>query len=232
MSSRLSESDKRVILVVGSNLIGALCGFILALGWGKNFKPRTFQEAQLGIFHRIPLPSDISGRDINFEIQMPGADDFARVYVNGYLALSTEDMSNIVQFREGPEGEERKRAASFVEQYAVRRNHPHSAERVGRTGYLKASRNFVVLEIENSTQGYCGGGIRLFVNGEELTGVPISVPAGSEEIGALRGVTSGEVTDVANALCSRRIIEFDLGNDAEPVQKFKDAFKDALNLVQ
>ncbi|WP_143750510.1 MULTISPECIES: hypothetical protein [unclassified Mesorhizobium] len=82
-----------------------------------------------------------------------------------------------------------------------------------KTIYLHPGRNFVVFELENGEAAYCSGGFRLFMNEEAMVGLPSTFPVNADEIHALLGKAN---PTIANALCSRRIIELDLGVGAEP----------------
>ena len=90
---------------------------------------------------------------------------------------------------------------------------------------LRKGRNFFVFEMENRFAGYCAGGFRLLFNGQDLKGVPFDAPSGEEEIRSLAGnpiQTSKGGPAFEDVLCSRRIIEVDLGLRAEPMRRLRE----------
>jgi hypothetical protein len=127
--------------------------------------------------------------------------------VNNYWIASSENLPRVV----GP-----------LADLAVIRNHDG-----GLRGALNAflpGRNFVVYEMENSTDGYCSGKFDVQLNGSSIVGVPMHAPSGPAEILSLLRIKDREAVrdGFDKVLCSRRIIEIDLGVPAEPFRRIAD----------
>ena len=81
---------------------------------------------------------------------------------------------------------------------------------------LRSGRNYIVYELENGP-GYCAGSFRLYVNGKQLEGVPGVLPANVQEI---HGISGAADLPIEGAVCSRRVVEIDLGIGPEPIHRF------------
>src|SRR5262245_3627086 len=87
--SRFARYDGRPILAAIVVVLSALAGWTFAAVFGRGFTPAPAAEVPTyGFVQPVRLP--ITARSIDelssFEVEMNGADDFARVYVNNYLA--------------------------------------------------------------------------------------------------------------------------------------------------
>lgn len=186
----------------------------MAIGWGDNFQARSLAIERFGIFHRLALPAGVAKRDDvhDFDVELSGADDFARISINNYWVMSTENPTNLISDRLG---QDQASVNLFVGNYGVQRN--HGMGRLGKAFHLRPGRNYIVYELENGKSDYCSGGFRLSINGQDLLGLPGAYPMNVDEVRALLGSDDRSFADV---LCSRRIVEIDLGVEAEPIRRF------------
>jgi hypothetical protein len=210
-----NDSQLRVVYIVLTLIAGWVFGTISAIGWGENFRPRSLSVNRLGVIHRVALPEGVTQRDDvhDFDVELTPADDFARISINNYWPMSTEAPANLILDRLG---QDESSVDLFLKKYAVQRY--HGMGRLGKTLHLRPGRNFLVYELENRT-GYCSGAFRLYINGQELVGLPGTVPVNVNEIRALLG---GADVSFDDAMCSRRIVEIDLGVGAEPGRRFRE----------
>jgi hypothetical protein len=194
-----NDARARVLSVVITLVAGGVFGTMLAVGWGQNFRPRSLSVDRRGIIHRVALPDGVKTRDDvrDFDVELTPADDFARISINNYWPMSTESPSG---------------------KNEVRRN--HGMGRLGKTLHLRPGRNFLVYELEN-LGSYCSGAFRLYINAQPVVGLPGGVPVNPHEIRSLVGDANASFD---NAICSRRIVEIDLGVGAEPGPRFQELF--------
>lgn len=211
---RIITVSERPLMIVGA---AALCGSILAVVavacLGENFKPGAIGHLdQVGRIEVIRLPA--TARDLDgirtFSVKMGGADDYGRVFVNNYLVLNTENPDKLFYTDNDPK--EKKEAASKL---ALRRNQFMVGE-AGVVHLLHRGKNYIVAEVENSLWGACSGGIEVIVNGSLLENFPrgfpdrLSVEEDVMNTGLRKLYDQSHVPAVFDALCSRRIFEFQL----------------------
>jgi hypothetical protein len=217
---RRQESAPRAIERIGwlcaATLLGGMFGTLLSVGWGENFRTRVLRVGGLGTFYRIALPGDI--RELSdvktAQIGAPSASDYERIGANNYWIASSEDPNGIID--QGMDDERTK--ARRVEQNIVIRR--HGGQLRSSLNTLLSGRNFIVFEMENSGKGYCSGSFEVKLNGNDIGGVPFGAPSGSEEILSLLRTSQDKVKDgFEQVLCSRRIIEIDLGVKREPFKQ-------------
>jgi hypothetical protein len=188
---------------------------MLAIGWGENWNARAVSIAKFGTIQRVALPAGVSSReDIStFEVDFGFADDFARLSINNYGIYSTEQPQRLIVDHLGL-------GPSFVEDLTrrmrVTRNYDFG--RKDKKSHLVDGRNFIVYEVDNGP-GHCGGGFRLFVNGQEIAGRFGSAPFDAAERRELHG---SDERSLQNALCSRHVVQIDLGTGPEPLARFRD----------
>lgn len=204
-----SSSAARVLGLSIATVAGTLAGILCAVGWGENFKMRSLVVEGLGKFYRVALPADIRTlNDIRLaEIAAPSASDYERVGVNNYWIASSENLPRII--------------GSHAD-LAVIRNHDGALR--GALNAFLLGRNFIVYEMENSTNGYCSGKFDVQLNGNTIVGVPMHAPSGPTEILSLLRMKDGEAVrnGFDKVLCSRRIIEIDLEPPPEPLRRIAD----------
>jgi hypothetical protein len=206
---------QRVTWLASSIVCGTLLGIIFAAGWGDNFRTKSTRVDGLGTFYRVALPKDIRERnDVRTaEIAAPGASDYERIGVNNYWIASSENPNGIMSPLPKNEVE-----YPDLEEIVVNRNHDGRL-RGALIAYLQG-RNFVVFEMENSSWGYCAGGFDVRLNGNSIVGVPLSAPSDLSEILSLLRTTEDKISGgFHNVLCSRRIVEIDLGVRPEPLKR-------------
>ncbi len=209
-----SPVTRRPVLAAFVVTVSALAGLVSALVFGRGFVPAApLAISGYGFVQTIRLP--IGARTTNdltsFEVDMAGADDFARVYVNNYLVVSTENPKAILLF--APELDPQQQLMAHL---AVKRNMPAPGRR-DVTPLLHKGTNTIVFENENSIFGTCAAQINLFANGKQLERFPVKVPIGlyPERASLLPGVIdlferSKAVPTSDDILCARRIFVFEL----------------------
>jgi hypothetical protein len=214
MRSGVAKYNKRPVLAGLVVVLTALAGWTFAAVFGRGFTPAPAAEVPTyGFVQSVRLP--IRARSINelssFEVEMNGADDFARVYVNNYLVISTENPNSILLFT--PESDPQQQ---MMTRLAVKRNIPLPG-RKDVVGLLRKGVNTIVFENENSIFGTCSAAIVLFANGQRLERFPVRVPIGlyPERASAFpsaielfeRTRAAPSATDI---LCARRVFVFEL----------------------
>lgn len=194
--------------------LSALAGVICALVFGRGFHPLAPAKVDsYGVVQTIRLP--VGARTINqltsFEVEMRGADDFARVYANNYLVISTENPNQILLF--APEKDPQEELMARV---SVKRNMPLPG-RKEVISVIRKGTNTIVFENENSIFGACAASMSLFANGKQLEGFPVQVPDGlypertsllPEVIGLFERTKAAPSAD--DILCARRIFVFEV----------------------
>jgi hypothetical protein len=203
------RATQRVSWLITAVMFGTLSGIICAVGWGDNFRTKVLRVDGVGTFYRIALPKEIRAlSDVRTaDIAAPDASDYERVGVNNYWIASSENQKGVIS--ELPAGR-------TLDETVVRRNHD-GVLRGALNAYLEG-RNFVVYEMENSGFGYCAGHFDVRLNGNSIVGVPLYAPSGPKEIMSLL-VIDKEPKVFHNVLCSRRIIQIDLGVPPEPLKR-------------
>jgi hypothetical protein len=170
----------------------------------------------IGTVETIQLPIGSRKReDINsFLVNFGMVDDFARVFINNYLALTTAE-NDIIFGRENLQKQ--------ISDLRVRRRNPSQPE-TDITRFLRPGKNFLVAELENSMLGGCGMQLGLTVNGKVIKGFPRWIPRDfALDISAVNSDLAHrfrhhaepnddfpelEISDTGDALCSRRVFEF------------------------
>jgi len=222
----------RVMRVVAVILMGGAVGTATAIGWGSNYRARVERVDGLGTFYRLPLADDI--RELNdirdAQMATPGASDFERMSINNYWLSSDEKPERLLNFPEWDDTK-KKSAEAIESKYAVFRN--HDGVKRGALLQLRTGRNFFVFEMEDNYSGeFCAGGFQIFVNDETLRGIPYGGPSRDEIlslIGApVRGEKDTETKGFPGVLCSRRIIEIDVGLEPEPFTRFQEVIDAAV----
>jgi hypothetical protein len=210
----LSPTARRPLLAALVVTVSALAGLLCAWLFGRGFVPAAPVEVSgYGFIQTVRLP--VGARTMNeltsFEVDMGGADDFARVYVNNYLVVSTENPKAILLF--APELDAQQQ---LMEQLAVKRNMLPPGRREIIT-HIRKGTNTIVFENENSIMGTCAARITLFANGKQLERFPVKVPNGlyPERASLLPGVIelferSKRAHSSDDILCARRIFVFEL----------------------
>jgi hypothetical protein len=203
------RATQRVFWLITATMFGSLGGIICAVGWGDNFRTKVLRVDGVGTFYRIASPKEIRAlSDVQTaDIAAPDASDFERVGVNNYWIASSENHTRVISGLP---------ADRTLDEIVVRRNHG-GALRGALNAYLEG-RNFVVYEMENSGFGYCAGHFDVRLNGNSVIGVPLYAPSGPKEIMSLLMINE-DPKAFHNVLCSRRIIEIDLGVQPEPFKR-------------
>jgi hypothetical protein len=206
----LAIKGRRPIIAAVVVALSALAAVLCAWVFGRGFAPAPPVEASnYGIIQAIRLPIGARSMDelTNFEVEMAGADDFARVYVNNYLAISTENPKAILLFAPDTDLQQK-----LMAQLSVKRNMPAPGRR-DVIGYLRKGINTIVFENENSIFGACGASITLFANGKKLERFPVRVPNGlyPERVSLAPAVIelferTRAVPSTDDVLCARRIL--------------------------
>jgi len=160
---------------------------------------------------RLPLGARAAEELSSFEVEMNGADDFARVYVNNYLVISTENPGAILLF--APELDEQQQ---MMARLSVKRNIPLPGKK-DVASFLHKGINTIVFENENSIFGTCSAAISLFANGKKIERFPVRVPIEFYPERASLLPDAIELFERAKAvpaiddiLCARRIFVFEL----------------------
>jgi hypothetical protein len=181
-------------------IAGVLTGTAASFRYGKNLPSKPINIPGLGILQRVQLPGGpYSFESIGvFDVDLPDADDFGRVYVNNYVLISTERPDLLVSYEET-----KTVSAAQLKRFAVNRG--HNRGRRGANYYLRPGLNYIVVELENRT-GPCAMGYNFKIGEREVPNVPRTVGSSAEE---LRALTGGSISP-ENAICSRRIFEFEL----------------------
>jgi hypothetical protein len=215
---------ERIRLLTLSVIIGALTGFLLTVCFGDNFRTRVLRVERLGTFYRVSLPSDIRElTDVRLaNIGVVGATDFARNAINNYWLSSTERPEYLID-------DDSPITKEIAKKYGVQRNNGNRYIDVpsGILLQLRKGRNFIVFEMENKGRGYCAGGFRIDMNGSQLNGVPFDGPSDRDEVYGQIGVPPSKsqfITGFPDVLCTRRIIEIDLGPETEPLRRLQQLF--------
>lgn len=192
----------------------------------QQLERRGVPAASLGTIHSIRLPT--TARRLvdlkSFTVSMDDVDDYGRVYVNNYVALTNDDDSNLFYTKVDP-----KISENFIHKITQRYN-PNGKERDVRY-LLRKGHNSVVFEIENGVWGACGARLGLTANGQMLEGFPTYLPTAfnversarhTELFQRLRAEATSRglvllerhpelvLSPSANALCARRILTFEL----------------------
>jgi hypothetical protein len=209
-----SPAARRPLLAASIVTVSALAGLFCAWLFGRGFAPAAPVEvSSYGFIQTVRLPrgARTTNELTSFEVDMGGADDFARVYVNNYLVVSTENPKAILMF--APELDPQQQLMSRL---AVKRNMPAPGRREV-IAFIRKGANTIVFENENSIFGTCASQITLFANGKQLERFPVKVPIGLYPEGAslLPGVIElFERTKVVpssdDILCARRMFVFEL----------------------
>jgi hypothetical protein len=215
---------QRVTIVLLAIITGAVFGMLLTVAGGVNFRTRIQRVESLGIFYRLALPDDILDlNDVRLaQMAVPGASDFARMAINNYWISSTENPQRLIE-ESGLTEDKIKEVKQVIAEFGTLRNHDNVLR--GATALLRKGRNFFVFEMENRFAGYCAGGFRLVFNGQDLRGVPFDAPSGSKEIRTVAGnptKTKNGAPAFEDVLCTRRVIEVDLGLRPEPVRRLRE----------
>jgi hypothetical protein len=210
----IAKHNRRPVLAALVVVLSALTGLMFAAMFGRGFAPAPATEVPTyGFVQSVRMPMRARSTDelFSFEVEMDGADDFARVYVNNYLVVSTENPNSILMFT--PETDPQQQ---LMTRLAVKRNTPLPG-RKDVVGFLRKGTNAIVFENENSIFGTCSAAISLFANGQRLERFPVKVPIGLyPERASLSEAVIGlfERTHAAPAaddiLCARRVFVFDL----------------------
>ena len=163
----------RLGVVAATILFGVILGAIIASQFGKGLRPGPVQLVEtVGRIEILRLPTKARRlSDIRtFIIQMDGADDYGRVFVNNYLWMNNENPQQL--FYSSNDTKERR---DEFNQLAVDRNELLVVKRDARV-LLRSGTNDIVVELENSILGTCVTAIDIVVNGEELESFPRSIP--------------------------------------------------------
>ncbi len=210
----MAKHHTRPVLAALVVALSALAGWTFAAVFGRGFTPAPAAEVPTyGFVQSVRLP--IRARSIDelssFEVEMDGADDFARVYVNNYLVISTENPNSILLFT--PESDPQQQ---LMKRLAVQRNSPLPG-RKDVVGLLHKGVNTIVFENENSIFGTCSAAIALFANGQRLERFPVRVPIGlyPERASLFPPVIelferTGAASAANDILCARRVFVFEL----------------------
>src|SRR5260370_41205917 len=101
MIAELSPTARRPLLAAIVVTVSALAGLLCASVFGRGFAPAAPVEVSGSGFIqivRLPMGARTMNELTSFEVDIGGADDFARVYVNNYLVVSTENPKAILMF--------------------------------------------------------------------------------------------------------------------------------------
>jgi hypothetical protein len=171
----------------------------------------------IGTVETIQLPIGSRSREeINsFLVKLDMVDDFARVFINNYLVLTTAE-NDIIFGRENLQKQ--------ISDLRVRRRNPSQVETDIRR-FLRPGKNFLVAELENSILGGCEMQVGLTVNGKIIKSFPQWIPRNfALDISAVNSDLAHrfrhhaepnnndfpelKISDTGDALCSRRVFEF------------------------
>ena len=205
---------ERPVLAAVVVVLSALAGLLCAGVFGRGFAPAAPVEVSgYGVIQKIRLPIGARTMDdlTSFEVEMAGADDFARVYVNNYLVISTENPKAILLFAPEPDTQQ-----ELMARLSVKRNMP-APGRKDVIALVRKGMNTIVFENENSIFGACEAAITLFANGKKLERFPVKIPNGlyperaslSPSVIELFERTKA-VPSADDVLCARRIFVFEV----------------------
>jgi hypothetical protein len=179
--------------------------------FSRNLKGGVRVYKPIGEIERLSLPKNvISYEDVRtFEITNLGANDFFRVYINGYHARNNEMQwpwfKNKLFQKE-----------KFEDDYAATR-YSHSAGNTtsDHTELLVPGWNQIILEVENGPEGGCGMKISMAINAQTINGFPRILRARGElfyfpewmEVPFIKWSPPEEKWQ-RSALCRRQIYQF------------------------
>lgn len=205
---------RRPVLAAIVVALSALAGLLCAGVFGRGFTPAApVKVSGYGVIQTIRLPIGARMMDelTAFEVEMGGADDFARVYLNNYLVISTENPKAILLF--APETDAQQELMAHL---SVKRNMP-APGRKDMIALVRKGTNTIVFENENSIFGACEASITLFANGKKLERFPVKIPNGLYPERASLSPSVIElfertktVPSADDVLCARRIFTFEV----------------------
>jgi hypothetical protein len=164
---------------------------------------------------RLPVGARTLGSVRTFVVRMLNVDDFGKITVNNYVELSNEKRDNFFFF--AAPGDDLNRLKALSEPLWVDRKFYSQSKDVGSE--LLPGWNYIIVELENSTQGGCQMFLDIEVNGSRLEGFPRTFPRNSLaepnviDSRLMESFNKSGVSSIANALCARRIFAFYLEND-------------------
>lgn len=205
----VEDGKKRKYWLLICVALGSIIGSISSCQFGSNLKTTEIVIPKIGVLHYLSLPKGVVSRsDIqSFEINIPSADDFVRVFVNNYLVASNENPESLIHFTNLDE-DIRKEAKLFLQKFAINRG--HSLENIRADFYLHDGLNHIVIELENGDWGFCNTRYDIRVNGVILQGYPSAVPYPQNLPNEMSELLGPTIHGWNNAICSRRIFQFTL----------------------
>jgi hypothetical protein len=169
-AARNSQRHLAVILAIVAAIAAAA---FITIGFAAGLPPSPFTPLD-GIGRIEVLRMPIGARRLidikSFIINMPGADDYGRVFANNYLVLNREapdvfyTQVDDASKREAISNDKAQRNVNMIGEKDVK-------------GYLRSGFNFIVAELENAI-GPCSFSIDISVNGTELETFPRIIPNG------------------------------------------------------
>lgn len=208
LAHALSGSPAMRLSSIAATVALALAGVVFISQLAIGLKAGRAQTVPvIGRLEHVRLPVGARHLDTiqTFEITMPGAEDYGRVFVNNYVVLSNERPD--LTFYEQPKG--------FTPE-----NTQHSVNRKDlRLGaanvrpHLLRHQNYVIAELENAFLG-CSSNIDIVVNGIRLEHFPqipldhsyVEPEAVNSELKSRFEFVTGN--GIKHSVCSRRIWEF------------------------
>jgi hypothetical protein len=206
----LPAGAHRFIVLSATGIAAALLGGGLAFEFGKGLRPQDAREIDgLGQIEAIRLPAEARRlADLtSFVINLPGADDYGKVYFNNYLVLSTENPTSLFYNINNPDA-----AKKVAIDYGAKRNLITTSADVASR--IVSQWNYIVVENENSALGGCVTSVDITVNGQRLERFPRSFPKNAyAELTTLNSVLArkfdqAQVGAIIDALCARHIFAF------------------------
>jgi hypothetical protein len=210
---RPSRAIVRLLAVMLTLTVSLLVAATTSYYFGKGFRAAPTQTvAMTGRIEHLRMPVGARAlEDIrSFMIQMDGAQDFARIFVNNYVLIDNESPKDML-FVSVPRSDDKR---DLVLPMAVDRSDYHVGTRAARY-YLLKGRNYIVAELENGYLG-CNTVIDIVVNGTQLERFPKVVPdrlyVEADAVNPLVKTRFEQIrkTGDRDSLCSRRIWAFEL----------------------
>ncbi len=166
----LASEWPRIIVLIAFVVAASVTGVGLVFEFGEHLRSSDTSVENTAYIRRVPLPNGVRDRQdvTSFELEVDGADDFARVYVNNYLVFDSEADRSLFYIDQGDAGN------TYSEVYSRVRNLSGENSRDLKF-YLRDGWNHVIYELENSRFGACMGSFGLRMNGEPLRGLPVTV---------------------------------------------------------
>ncbi|HEV2268670.1 MAG TPA: hypothetical protein VGR92_04360 [Steroidobacteraceae bacterium] len=198
-----------LLLIIVAAGIG--CGALLA-PFGVGLHPAPAEDIATVGRIQVLLPP-VQARRLegvhSFTVQLIGIDDFARVYLNNYLIAEREIKEDDIT-----DGGTLQRPSSDLFQSSLTPRGNFGAGPFEAKTFLRVGRNYLVAELENGPYGTCTAQLDVRINDIAPLGFPAFL---GEGFAAEGGVALNQAVIaknphgwLANAICARRIYEFEL----------------------